>query len=208
MHICWCLLLVAFTDSQLQCCLVVFCTSAHRNVKKWHYHSWTAVPISAPLPPSKDGVMKQVPGEHDWNVSNSSQRWRPILPPDWEQRADDSEVKTDCRDSDWGWQTERGGNEITLSLIHCCLLSDLIWPCRHTWAKSHPSQVLWKPSLLTLSSSFILSSLSFSMVDHPSYHPFISRLFQSHHPSTSLFRFIPLSLLLHNTVLSFKIYML
>lgn len=44
----------------------------------------------------------------------------------------------------WWWWSRRWRevqSQITLSPVHCCLLSDLIWSLRHTWAKAHPSQV-------------------------------------------------------------------
>ena len=116
-----------------------------------YYQSWTAVPTNHWV--KKSDVIKRAPRVHDWNVSNIIQRWRPILPADWEPSSSELMIVT------WGQtaeaQTEggrhrEGGREgakvITLSLVHCCLLSDLIWSRRHTWAKAHPSQVLQDPS--------------------------------------------------------------
>lgn len=74
-------------------------------------------------------------------------------------------------------------NVITLSLVHCCLLSDLIWSRRHTWAKAHPSQVLQDPSVSgSLSSSFHSSNAIFL---HSSLW-FLHLFFQARSPSICL----------------------
>lgn len=77
-----------------------------------------------------------------------------------ELRADDSQVKTEPH---WRWYTAQPAKVITLSLVHCCLLSDLIWSRRHTWAKPHPSQVLQGPpsSILPFLSVSLSPSLAF-----------------------------------------------
>lgn len=118
-------------------------------------------------------VIKQAPRVHDWNVSNISQRWRPILPPDWEQSSRELMIVKwgQTAETEGGRQREEGGCEgakvITLSLVHCCLLSDLIWSRRHTWAKAHPSQVLQDPSIACSP----LPSI------HPSFHSYLSLSF-------------------------------
>lgn len=105
--------------------------------------------------------------------------------PGWEQSSrEPMMVKRGQRDSHWGRETERGGrgeweggrggDVITLSLVHCCLLSDLIWSRRHTWAKAHPSQVLQTPPCFC---SFLCRHPSV-----PSSSPLCSPLFLFHSP--------------------------
>lgn len=116
---------------------------------------------------------KQAPGVLDWNVSNRPQRWRPILPLDWKQSSRELMMvkwgQTTETSTEGGRQVKEGGkgcreaNVITLSLVHCCLLNDLIWSRRHTWGKAHPSQVLQNSSLV-LVPLFILPFSPFSLI--------------------------------------------
>lgn len=132
---------------------------------------------------------KQAPRVLDWNMSNSPRRWRPILPLDWKQSSRELMMvkwgQTTETSTEGGRQGKEGGkgcreaNVITLSLVHCCLLSDLIWSRRHTWGKAHPSQVLQNSSLLVLVALSILPFPPFSVLLSHSYCSFIPRLSQS-----------------------------
>lgn len=126
-----------------------------------------------------------------------------------QQRVDHSKVRTDRQDSEWGIDWDKGGvveggDVITLSLVHCCLLSDLIWLRRHTWAKAHSSQVLQSPSLLALFSPSILPSLSLSVLLPPFlWLSSISRLSQSAPP---VFSDVSLHLTLFDSALSLSLF--
>lgn len=117
-----------------------------------------------------DGI-KQTPRVHDWNVSNNTPKRRPALHADrqatggelmivkWGQTTE-TQAEGGRQRRDGGEGGKQGAKVITLSLVHCCLLSDLIWSRRHTWAKAHPSQVLQDPFIAPLPSI------------HPSTAPF------------------------------------
>lgn len=74
-------------------------------------------------------VIKQAPRVHDWNVSNITQGWRPILPPDWEQSSSELMIvkwgQTAETQTEGGRQREEGGSEASESdnLVSRSLLS-------------------------------------------------------------------------------------
>lgn len=76
-------------------------------------------------------------------------------------------------------ERSEGAKVITLSLVHCCLLSDLIWSHRHTWAKAHPSQVLQDPAIARSVLPSIHPSIPIFLCPPLPFLAFLSRLSKS-----------------------------
>lgn len=104
-------------------------------------------------------------------------------------------VKWEQTQTEGGRRRQEGGGQgakvITLSLVHCCLLSDLIWSRRHTWAKPHPSQVRRDPSITRSLLPSILPFWFFSVLLSHAYIFFsFKALLASRHLSKSVLNMI------------------
>ena len=117
--------------------------------------------------------------EDKWCHERGSQSaWLKYVQHYWEQSSRELMIvkwgQTAGTRAEGGRQREEGVKVITLSLVHCCLLSDLIWSRRHTWAEAHPSQVLQDPSITRSLLPSIHPSIPIFLRPSLSFPPFSS----------------------------------